>query len=60
MDFSFTESMAMLRDSAREFAEKRLKPGALEWDEQESIPAANFRFQGFMRSKISESRIFSS
>jgi alkylation response protein AidB-like acyl-CoA dehydrogenase len=38
MDFTPTDSMAMLRDSAREFAEKRLKPGALEWDEHEAIP----------------------
>jgi|CXWL01.1.fsa_nt_gi alkylation response protein AidB-like acyl-CoA dehydrogenase len=38
MDFNFTDSMAMLRDSAREFAEKRLKPGAQEWDEHEAIP----------------------
>lgn len=43
MDFNFTESMAMLRDSAREFADKRLKPGALEWDEHEAIPEAVYR-----------------
>ena len=29
----------MLRDAARAFAEKRLKPGAQEWDEREGIPA---------------------
>jgi alkylation response protein AidB-like acyl-CoA dehydrogenase len=39
MDFELTESMQMLRDSARQFSEKRLKPGAQEWDEKESIPA---------------------
>jgi alkylation response protein AidB-like acyl-CoA dehydrogenase len=38
MDFQLTDSMAMLRDAARAFAEKRLKPGAQEWDEKESIP----------------------
>jgi len=38
MDFEPTESMAMLRDCAREFADKRLRPGAQEWDEKESIP----------------------
>ena len=43
MEFDYTESMAMLRDSAREFAEKRLKPGALEWDEHESIPAEVYK-----------------
>jgi len=43
MDFNFTESMAMLRDSAREFADKRLKPGAMEWDEHEAIPPAVYK-----------------
>ncbi len=43
MDFSLTETMTMLRDSAREFAEKRLKPGALEWDEHEAIPEAVYK-----------------
>ncbi len=43
MDFNFTESMAMLRDSAREFADKRLKPGSQEWDEQEAIPAEVYK-----------------
>jgi alkylation response protein AidB-like acyl-CoA dehydrogenase len=38
MDLEPTEAMAMLRDSARQFAEKRLKPGAQEWDEHEAIP----------------------
>jgi acyl-CoA dehydrogenase len=38
MDFEFDETMTMLRDSAREFADKRLKPGAQEWDEKEAIP----------------------
>ena len=38
MDFEFTESMTMLRDAARAFADKRLKPGAQEWDEKEAIP----------------------
>jgi alkylation response protein AidB-like acyl-CoA dehydrogenase len=43
MDFNFTESMSMLRDSAREFAEKRLKPGAHEWDEKEEMPASVYK-----------------
>jgi len=43
MDFEPTESMTMLRDSAREFAEKRLKPGAQEWDEREAIPEAVYK-----------------
>ncbi|HEX4047878.1 MAG TPA: acyl-CoA dehydrogenase family protein [Elusimicrobiota bacterium] len=40
MDFQFSESMTMLGDAARQFADKRLKPGAQEWDEKEAIPEA--------------------
>ncbi|MBI4371449.1 MAG: acyl-CoA dehydrogenase family protein [Elusimicrobia bacterium] len=43
MDFTPTESMRLLRDSAREFAEKRLKPGAQEWDEAEAVPEAVYK-----------------
>ena len=43
MDFEPTESMTMLRDSAREFADKRLKPGAQAWDEHEAIPEAVYK-----------------
>jgi alkylation response protein AidB-like acyl-CoA dehydrogenase len=43
MDFEFTDSMKLLRESAREFAEKRLKPGAQEWDEHEAIPEDVYR-----------------
>jgi alkylation response protein AidB-like acyl-CoA dehydrogenase len=46
MDFEFTESMTMLRDSARTFAEKRLKPGAQEWDEHEKIPDGIYQEAG--------------
>ncbi|MBI3564595.1 MAG: acyl-CoA dehydrogenase family protein [Elusimicrobia bacterium] len=46
MDFELTESMSMLRDSARDFAEKRLKPGAQEWDEHEKIPDAVYKEAG--------------
>ncbi|MDE2144336.1 MAG: acyl-CoA dehydrogenase family protein, partial [Elusimicrobia bacterium] len=43
MDFELTESMEMLRESARAFADKRLKPGAQEWDEREAIPDAVYK-----------------
>jgi alkylation response protein AidB-like acyl-CoA dehydrogenase len=43
MDFQLSESMTMLRDAARTFADKRLKPGAQEWDEHEAIPAEVYR-----------------
>ena len=38
-----TEAQQMVRDSAREFAEKRLKPTALEFDEKEAIPRALYQ-----------------
>jgi alkylation response protein AidB-like acyl-CoA dehydrogenase len=38
MNFELTEAMEMLRESTRQFAERRLKPGAQEWDELEAIP----------------------
>ncbi|MBI4060678.1 MAG: acyl-CoA dehydrogenase family protein [Elusimicrobia bacterium] len=43
MDFNFTESMTLLRDTARAFADKRLRPGAQEWDEREEIPEAVYK-----------------
>ena len=43
MNFNFTDSMTMLRDSARAFAEKTLKPGSQEWDEHEAIPEAVYK-----------------
>lgn len=43
MDFQPTGAMEMLRESARQFADKRLKPGAQEWDEHESIPAEVYK-----------------
>lgn len=54
MDFKLNESQEMVRDSAREFAEKRLKPTAFECDEKEAIPkelyaeAAELGFFGIM------------
>lgn len=41
-----TETMEMLAASARDFAEKRLKPGAQEWDEREAIPEAVYEEAG--------------
>ena len=43
MDFQLTDSMEMLRESARAFADKRLKPGAQAWDEEEAIPDAVYK-----------------
>lgn len=38
MDFKFTEEQNMLRDLAREFTEKEIKPAAKKIDEEEKIP----------------------
>ena len=46
MNFDLSESMTLLRDSARGFAEKRLKPGAQDWDEREEIPAEIYQEAG--------------
>ncbi|MBI4374879.1 MAG: acyl-CoA dehydrogenase family protein [Elusimicrobia bacterium] len=49
-----SESQKMVAESAREFAEKRLKPVAQRWDEEEAIPremyseAAELGFLGIM------------
>lgn len=54
MNFDLTEDQQMARDTAREFAQKRLKPQALKFDEEESIPkevydeAAELGFFGLM------------
>ncbi len=54
MNFDWNEDQQMARDTAREFAEKRLKPLALKFDEEESIPkeiydeAAELGFFGLM------------
>ncbi len=38
MDFAFDQELSMVRDMAREFAEKELRPRAAEFDRQERIP----------------------
>ena len=40
------ETIEMLAASARDFAEKRLKAGAQEWDEHEAIPEAVYKEAG--------------
>ncbi|PCI39322.1 MAG: acyl-CoA dehydrogenase [Elusimicrobia bacterium] len=46
MDFSLTEDQIMARDTARDFAEKRLKPNAEKFDEEEFIPIEFYREAG--------------
>lgn len=54
LDVETNEAVKMVRESARDFAEKRLKPTALEFDEHEAIPrklyeeAAELGFLGVM------------
>ncbi len=46
MDFSLTEDQIMAQETAREFAQKRLKPNAEKFDEEESIPIEFYREAG--------------
>jgi butyryl-CoA dehydrogenase len=39
MDFTLTEEQKMLRDMARDFAQKELVPNAPKWDEESTFPA---------------------
>ncbi len=42
-DFEMTEEMKMLRQTAREFAEKEIKPHVMKLDEAQEFPSAIFR-----------------
>jgi butyryl-CoA dehydrogenase len=46
MDFDLTEDLRMVRDSAREYAEKWVAPGAAERDRSEQFPWEQFRKAG--------------
>jgi butyryl-CoA dehydrogenase len=46
MDFDLDEQQQMIRDSAREFAEKEIKPQASQLDQEASFPAAVVRKLG--------------
>ena len=39
MDFQLTEQQRMIRDAARDFAQKELAPHAAQWDRDEEFPA---------------------
>jgi butyryl-CoA dehydrogenase len=41
MDFAFTEDERLIRDTARELAEKEFAPRAHEWDETQAFPKEN-------------------
>ncbi len=57
MDFKLSEEHEMLRQTARDFAEKELRPGVAERDEKEIFPAEHIKKLGelgFMGMVISE------
>lgn len=39
MEFDLSEDLEMIRDSAREFADRSLRPNAARWDAEEKFPA---------------------
>ena len=46
MNFSQTETQQMIRQAARDFAEKYIKPNVMEWDESQHFPVEIFRKMG--------------
>jgi alkylation response protein AidB-like acyl-CoA dehydrogenase len=46
MEFSFSETQQLIRDTARKFAEERLAPGTIERDEKEEFPHEAVRAMG--------------
>ena len=46
MDFTQTESQQMIRQMARDFAQKYIKPHVMEWDESQHFPLDLFRQMG--------------
>ena len=57
MDFSFTETHRMIRETARKFAEERVAPGTIDRDEKEEFPREIVRelgALGFMGMMVSE------
>lgn len=46
IDFSVPENVAMIRQMARDFAEKHIRPHVMEWDEAQHFPIDLFRKLG--------------
>ena len=46
MDFNLTEEQIMIRDAARNFAQKELLPGVIERDEKQQFPAEQVKKMG--------------
>src|SRR5215470_16072045 len=57
LSFEVTESMSMIAQSVRDFAEKNIRPRVMEWDETQTFPKKLFRQmgeQGFMGVLVPE------
>lgn len=57
MNFSHSESQIMVRQAAKDFAEKYIRPHVMEWDETQHFPVEVFRKmgeQGFMGILVPE------
>ena len=57
MNFSHSESQIMVRQAAKDFAEKYIRPYVMEWDESQHFPIEVFRKmgeQGFMGILVPE------
>ena len=57
VDFEFTDEQAMIRNAARDFADKELAAGAAERDEKEQFPSEEIKKMaelGFMGMMVPE------
>ncbi len=48
MNFDYSETQTMIAESARDFAEKYIRPHIMEWDESQKFPVPLFRKMGKM------------
>ena len=48
MNFDYSETQAMIAESARDFAEKHIRPHIMEWDESQKFPVPLFKKMGKM------------
>jgi alkylation response protein AidB-like acyl-CoA dehydrogenase len=46
MNFEFSEEQLLLRKTARDFAEKEIRPHIMEWDEAQTFPKELFLEMG--------------
>lgn len=48
MNFDYSETQIMIAESARDFAEKYIRPHIMEWDESQKFPVSLFKKMGKM------------